>query len=285
MNSMRSMWKLFAGVASVGLLVTNCTIKTDDDDGKAGAGNNANAGAGNNASAGAGNTSSGDCSPVGKRVNGCTCPGNLVSYQLCTTEGIYGACVCDSPSNGGASSYAGASNAAGEAGAPTNGGNAGAAAEGGAAGDTGLVIDPADCPTCLTTLCPDEWEACADDNETTTVDGAYCLSQGTNADPGQIELILDCINTERFNGLVKRDAVRACGSSIGQSADPSFFQWAPVGMTPATENLMNCMADAPDETMPGDWATDTTTNFPAAGPRPWDDMTCAKLACTSKLSP
>lgn len=283
MKSKRSMWKLVLGVASVGLLVTNCTIKTDD---------------------GAENTLSGNCSPVGKKFSGCTCPGNLKSYQLCTEDGTYGACVCEDTGNGGASSdggasskagasskggassYAGSSSYAGLAGAATEGGSAGAdSTEGGAAGATGLVIDPADCPSCLAQLCADEWDACADDNETTTVDlnGAYCLSQGTNAAPGQIELILDCINTERSKGLVKRDAVRACGSSIGQSADPSFFQWAPVGMTPATENLMNCMADAPDETMPGDWATDTATNFPASGPRPWDDMTCAKLACTSKL--
>jgi hypothetical protein len=81
---------------------------------------------------------------------------------------------------------------------------------------------------------------------------------------------------------VKRDAVRACGSSLGKSADPQFFEWAPQGMTPTTEALMNCMADKPDEVDNiGAWATDPN-NFPSTGPRPWDDMTCAKLACTSK---
>jgi len=277
MNSKQSMWKLFVGVAGMGLLINNCTIKTDDGTGSAGTGS---------PSAGAGNAASGECSPVGKKRVGCVCAGNLESYQLCTSEGIYGACVCDDTSNGGASSYAGSSGTAGKAGASGSAGSAGVdAAEAGAGGDTGLVIDPTNCYSCLTQLCADEWDACAAEDETTTQDpnGAYCLAQGANADPGQIELIMDCITTERANGLVKRDAVRACGSSIGKSADPMFFEWAPMGMTPATENLMNCMADAPDETMPGDWATDTTTNFPASGPRPWDDMTCAKLACTSKL--
>jgi hypothetical protein len=251
MNGKRSMWKLFVGVATVSFLV-NCTIKTEDDDGKAGASNNGTAGTGNTSSAG---TSSSGASPGGSN-------------------------------NGGATSAAGAAGEAGEAGALVSAGSAGVGAgEAGAGGESGLVIDPTDCSSCLTQLCSDEYDACAADNETTTVDpsGAYCLSQGDKAAPGQFELILDCITTERAKGLVKRDVVRACGSSIGQSASPSFFVWAPVGMTPATENLINCMADAPDETMPGDWATDTATNYPASGPRPWDDMTCAKLACTSKL--
>ena len=32
MNSKRSMWKVLLGVVGMGLLVTNCTIKTTDDD-------------------------------------------------------------------------------------------------------------------------------------------------------------------------------------------------------------------------------------------------------------
>src|SRR5450432_1762046 len=103
MNSMRSMWKLFVGVTGMGLLITNCTIKTDDDDAKAGA---------SNSSAGAGNAASGECSPVGKKFSGCTCAGNVVSYQVCTAEGIYGACVCNDTSaagnSGGGASSAGA---------------------------------------------------------------------------------------------------------------------------------------------------------------------------------
>jgi hypothetical protein len=101
-----------------------------------------------------------------------------------------------------------------------------------------------------------------------------------------MELILSCITAERAKGLVKRDAVRACGSTIGQSADPKFFVWAPQGMTPTTENVMNCMADLPDEVDNiGAWATDTANNYPNGVPRAWDDMTCAKLACTSALLP
>lgn len=285
MNSKRSMWKLFVGLAGVSLLVTNCTIKTDSDENEGGA-SNSNAGATNNAgatsSAGAGNTTSGDCSPVGKRVNGCICSGDhSVSYQLCTSDGVYGACVCADTSygggsSGGASSYAGA----GAGGEPVDAAEAGAGGEAG-----GLNIDPTDCYSCLTQLCSEEWDACAAENENNPDpdSGNYCLSQGTNAAPGQIEDIMTCITNERAKGLVKRDVVRACGSSIGQSADPQFFVWAPQSMSHATEALMNCMADKPDEVdNQGAWANDPN-NFPASGPRPWDDMTCAKLACTSKL--
>ncbi len=276
MNSIRSMWKLFVGVAGLGLLVNNCTIKTDDS-----------------GSAGAGNTSSGSCSPVGSKTVGCLCTGNLKSYQVCTDDGTYSACVCDDVSGGGAASvagatsYAGATTAAGATSYAGTGGYSGAgvdAAEAGAAGDGPLDIS-SDCYTCLTQLCSQEWGACAADNETTVANPGdpYCLSQSTSAAPGQMELIMACITNERAKGLVKRDVVRACGSTIGMSADPMFFVWAPQEMTPATEELINCMADAPDETNPGSWATDTEKNFPDSGPRPWDDMTCAKLACTSKL--
>ena len=279
MNSKRSVWKLFVGVAGVGLLVTNCTIKTATDEDTAGASNNSagasnnNAGAGNN-NAGAGNATNGECSPVGKKLSGCICAGNLVSYQVCTSEGIYGACVC--ATGGGGASYGGASNSsAGEGGATS------AAGQGGEGGES--PIDPNVCYSCLTQLCAPEWAICAADNETTVLNpnDPYCLSQSPTADPGQIELIMTCITTERAKGLVKRDVVRACGSTIGLSADPQFFVWAPQEMTPATEALMNCMADKPDEVdNQGAWAT-APSNFPASGPRPWDDMTCAKLACTS----
>ncbi|MES1178629.1 MAG: hypothetical protein ABUL62_30185 [Myxococcales bacterium] len=276
MNSKRSMWKLLVGVASVGLLVTNCTIKTDDDDAKAGSGNS---------SAGAGNATSGECSPVGKKLSGCICAGNLTSYQLCTDEGIYGACVCDDTSGGGASSYGGAASYAGNAGAVESAGSAGAdASEGGA--DSVVEAAEAECYGCFIQNCTDEWDACAAESETTTTDpdGHYCLSEGATAAPGQIEAIMTCIANERKSGLVKRDIVRACGSSIGASADPMFFEWPPANgaMTPATEGLINCMADAPDETIPGNWAN-ASNNFPSSGPRPWDDMTCAKTSCTAAI--
>src|SRR3954463_7038661 len=128
MNSMRSMWKLFVGVAGLGLLITNCTIKTDDNDDSAGS----------------------NCSPVGSKKNGCTCAGNLTSYQLCTDDGTYSACGCDIASGGaptaGASSVAGATSDAGTGGAYAVAAGAGTAAasngDAGAAGEPGLVIDP-----------------------------------------------------------------------------------------------------------------------------------------------
>lgn len=276
MNSKRSMWKLLVGVAGVGFLVTNCTIKsaTDDD------------------TAGAGNTTSGSCSPVGKKVSGCTCPGNnSVSYQLCTAEGIYGDCVCTATGSGGSSSggsssggssSGGKSSSAGYGGSVTADAGASPAAAGDAgAGGAGDVIDPTDCYGCLDQKCAPEWSDCvAEDEKNPETPGNYCLSS-TGDGSGQIEAVLDCIENERMNGLVKRDVVRACGSSLGQSTDPSFFQWPPTDMTAVTTQVLNCMADATDEvTKPGRWADDT--NIPPSGsPKPWLDGTCAKLACTS----
>ncbi len=158
MNSKRSMWQLFVGVAGVSLLVTNCTLKTDADDDNGGGSSNSNAGANNNAgatsTAGAGNTTSGDCSPVGKKINGCLCAGNVVSYQLCTSDGVYGACVCADTSNGGNSS-GGASSYAGEAGARTAAASNGDA---GACGDANVVY--ATCSDCLADRCKAEYDAC-----------------------------------------------------------------------------------------------------------------------------
>ena len=88
MNHKQSVLKLLLGVAGVGFLVTNCTIKTSTDLG----------------GAGTGNTLSGPCSPVGDVVNGCRCAGNLLSYQSCQADGTYGACVCADTTSGGGSS-------------------------------------------------------------------------------------------------------------------------------------------------------------------------------------
>ena len=265
MNSKQSLWKLILGAACVGLLVTNCTLKTDSDKGEEETG----------------------CTP-GKKKSGCTCPGATTGYQLCEDDGTYAACTCPTGNEGGGSNAGGPSSSAGAsytagyggmtavAGAPPDG-------EGGEAG-AGVSPISTDCGTCLTQLCAPEFAACEADNETTVVTPGddYCLGQGVNAAPGQFELIQDCITAERAKGPVKRDAVRACGSTIGASADPQSSVWAPPEMTPATENLMNCLADATDETNPGAWATDAS-NFPQGMPRPWDDGTCAKIACTSKL--
>ncbi len=280
MNNKRSMWKLFFGGASVALLITNCTIKSASD------------------------TTTGDSCTTGDKTSGCKCSDNATGYQVCKSSGVYGSCVCPTgtvsigggsngdagDSSGGATSYAGATPYAGGtsyAGRNSSGGaSTGEAGSGGEAG--ALPIDPADCTGCLNQLCMPEWAACAAEDETNAPDpqepNQYCLGSDKKPDTGQIELIMDCISAERFSGLVKRDIVRACGSSLGASADPQFFQWPPTNMTPATEALMNCMADAPTEDMPGDWATDPA-NFPAGSPRPWDDGTCAKFSCTSKLTP
>lgn len=269
MNHKQSVLKLLLGVAGVGFLVTNCTIKTSADP----------------SGAGAGNTLSGPCSPVGDVVNGCLCAGNLLSHQTCQADGTYGACVCaDTTSGGGSSggaSSAGTSGSAGKGGALSYAGAADGGASPGDAGAAGAEAISTNCYTCLTQLCGPEWDACNLNDETNPdPDGNYCISSNLDGS-GQIEAIItDCITPERAKGLVKRDAVRACGSSLGNSANPSFFLWAPAGMTPETEALMNCLADAPDETTPGAWATNSS-NFPASGARPWDNGTCAKIACTS----
>jgi hypothetical protein len=132
----------------------------------------------------------------------------------------------------------------------------------------------------LQKLCVQEWAACEAEDEKNPPDasspGDYCLSSAGD-DSGQIEKIMLCITDLRAVGLAKREAVRSCGASLGTSSNPSFSEWPPVKMTPATEVLMNCMADAPDEVNTGAWAGDDSLNTP------WLDMTCAKLACTSAL--
>jgi hypothetical protein len=279
MNSKRSIWKLLLGGASVGLFVTNCTIQSTSDKGTAG----------DTGSAATGNVASGSCTP-GKTLNGCTCKGNLVSYQTCLSNGTYGACACAADNgnggapaeNGGASSVAGTLSGGGYSGGQVVAGEAGAA-EAGAAGVAGLHLDPTDCTDCLSKLCAPEFNLCAMEDEKSPPDPAqadqYCLSSMGDGS-GQIEKIIACITTERANGLVKRDVVRACGSTIGMFSNPMFTAWAPPNMTAATEALVNCMADDPNETDPGAWATNPA-NFPAAGPLPWSDGTCAKFSCTS----
>ena len=281
MNHRRSIWKLLLGVSGVALLVTNCTLKSATDDG---------------------------C--VTGKVSSCSCAGNKTGTQTCLADGTFGVCDCSAAAqagaNSGGGSNAGAANAGGgassggasaSAGATSDGGATASAGEGGSAGSTPGDIGAAgaagagsaitDCYSCLVERCAPEWAACAanDENNKNPDTQQYCLSSGTNAAPGQIENIISCITEERSKGLVKRDVVRACGSSLGQSASTDFFVWAPLAMTPETEALMNCMADAPDEMVPGAWATDQTVNFPNNMPRAWDPMTCAKDFCTSSEAP
>jgi len=277
MNSKRSIWKLLVGVACVGLFVTNCTVKTESDN----------------------DDDSSGCT-VGKKKDCSACDNGVTGSQTCQDDGSYGPCVCPGSVNGGgsngggsnggaantagASASGGASDTAGYAGTATDGG-ASSAGEGGEGGAAPIVIDPNDCVDCLTKLCAPEWDACADEDEDHPQDpinapGDYCLSKDIDG-TGQIESVLGCIEAERAKGLVKREAVRACGASLGKSSDPSFFLWPPNQMTAATTGVINCMADAPDESEnPGAWAD--STNIPTSGsPKPWLDMTCAKLSCTS----
>ncbi|HEY1535410.1 MAG TPA: hypothetical protein VGF76_15390, partial [Polyangiaceae bacterium] len=258
MNSKLSIWKLLLAGVGVGLFVTNCTIKSSDD-----------GAAGDTGTAATGNVASGSCTP-GKKVNGCTCKGNVIGSQTCLADGTYGACSCASSNgdagapaeNGGASSVGGSTTSGGYSGAYVAG-NTGSAGDAGAAGVAGIVLDPTDCTDCLSKLCAPEFDACSVEDEKNPdpeEPDQYCLSSMGDGS-GQIEKIITCITTERAKGLVKRDAVRACGSTIGMSADPMYFVWAPPTMTAATEALVNCMADDPNETNPGAWATDSS-NFP-----------------------
>jgi hypothetical protein len=265
MNSKRSMWKLLVSVASVGFLVTNCTIKNaTDDDG---------------------------CTPGDKKE--CNACNGVTGSQTCQDDGSYGVCDCPGSNNAGASSGGASSNGgsgspsggksstAGSGGSiPTDGGASNG--EGGEGGEGPAPIDPTDCYGCLNTQCATEWEDCAleDENNPETA-GNYCLSSEGDG-TGQIEAVIDCIEAERKKGGVKRDVVRSCGSSLGQSTDPDFFLWPPIEMTAVTAQVLNCMADAPDEMTPGTWAN--SSNIPSNGtPKPWLDMTCAKLACTSAI--
>ena len=258
MNSKRSMWKLLLGVVGVGLLVTNCTVKTESDTG---------------------------CN-AGTKKPGCDCTGNVTGYQSCLDDGTYGACVCPQGtagnSSGGGANAAGAMNSSAGKGGGTAEGGTSSAGEGGAsaAGEGGAggapTVGYANCIECLNDRCAAQYAACdADPN---------CIS--TNLDQsGQYERIAACIDKERIKGLVKRDVVRGCGVTIGASADPDVLSnWAPEDMDPVTTDLLNCMADAPGA-QPASWANDDA-NYPVDSndmihPTPWPAGSCDKDACTS----
>ncbi len=276
MNSKWSYLKLLVVGAGVSLFITNCTVTTSDG--------------------GSGGTGSGSCVP-GNKVTGCTCSGNVVGSQTCLADGTFGACVCASSGDagsGGTTAATGGSASAGTAGSTTTSGGTGGASSGyaGETADAGAGgapacdsgIDPTDCYSCLSALCTKQWNACLAETEKTATGQSYCISS-TQDGSGQIERVFDCITGERAKGLVKRDVVRACGATVGDSADPQYFLWAPEEMTQATTDLMNCMADVPGETTPGTWAhaPNISDDENATPLRPWDDCTCAKISCTSKL--
>lgn len=258
MNSKRSMLTALFGVVSMGVLITNCTIKTATDDDT--------------------------CTP-GKKKNCTACDNGVTGTQTCQDDGTYDACVCpDSTvgggSNGGASSSAGtSSSSAGNGGAVSTGGasssSAGEAGAGGEGGEGPTVF--ATCGDCLDARCATEYNAC--------FDNPNCISAAVDGS-GQYERIAKCINQERIKGLVKRDVVRGCGVTMGTSPAPDFSAWAPEGMDPTTTALINCMADAPGAE-PASWANDDA-NYPVdaddnINPTPWPAGTCAKDACTSPL--
>lgn len=272
MNSMRSSFAILFATLGALAAVTNCTVKSVEDDGKGGSSSNTT------------NNTDDKCTPGDSKD--CTCTNGKKGAQECNAKGSgYAACVCDGVVDTGGTGGTGNDNYAGEdTGGTTTGGTTtmggdGSISEGGVGGvDPFANIDPEDCGACLAELCPTEWAACNADEQ--------CLSAELDGS-GQYERIQNgCIEPARLDGPVKRDAARGCGVSIGQDTDPQFLvDWAPENMAASTTNLMNCMAmgaKAPDAS----WANDPD-NFPVVNdevqPTPWPAGTCAKLACTSSL--
>lgn len=268
MNIKRSYFKLLTASAAVGLFLANCTVKNSSDD---------------------------SCEKGDKDV-GCACPGGLTGYQVCDNDGVFGACVCPDDNSGAGTSNtstAGKSNTStggtnsSDGGEPASTGgktytagtdaggvaavNAGAGGEGGA----GPVVFPdyATCEECLDDLCKAQLDACLGDEQ--------CFSAAADGS-GEYEAISECIETARASGLVKRDALRSCGVTFGGSSvpDPNRPVWAPQAMAATTTNLLNCLATSSSQTPDAQWANDPN-NYPAAGPTPWPEDSCAKLACTS----
>lgn len=264
MTIKRSYRHLFMGSLAVALLLANCTVKEDADD---------------------------SCEKGDKDV-GCDCPGNAEGYQTCTSEGVFGSCICPDETGGtagvgntsGTSAGGGGQDEGGAAGGGTGGtsggaGEAGAGGasspEGGAGGEGGEGGEApfafVDCDECLQTLCADQWDAClgADDDE-------LCLNQ--------YFAVSECIEADRSLNNVTRDRLRGCGVTLGASPNSNLVgAWAPEQMTAEATDLINCMATSAEVVPPnGDWADVNGASFPESGPTPWPADSCAKLACTSK---
>src|SRR5450432_4021463 len=168
MKRQRSYWKWLIAGASLGLLITNCTIKSATD-GTGGAANSCNGPCTTTCTG----TCSGSCTE-GAKASGCsTCAGNVIGYQVCGADLVYGACVCPAStseggatsSNGGSTAIAGSSNSSGgktgSGGNTSSGGYSGDTIGSAGAGEAGAApIDPTDCEGCLATLCPTQWAAC-----------------------------------------------------------------------------------------------------------------------------
>jgi hypothetical protein len=254
---------LFATLGAVALFA-NCTVKSvDGDESKGGSSSNTT------------NNTETKCTPGDSKD--CTCTNGKDGAQVCKDSGSgYAACVCDGMVDTGGSSNMGdgGDGNVSTGGTTGNGGYAGNNAyagespttDGGAGGAAPVNIDPTDCAGCLEQLCAAEFDACDKDDR--------C--------PDQFSNVLDCITTARGDGLVKRDAVRGCGVTLGASPDPSTpagAVWAPDTMAQATTDLINCLASGDGDDV--SWANDDANFTPAIVP--WKDGTCAKLACTSEI--
>ena len=278
MKSLRSSFGLLLAAFGAALLFANCKVTSVESDES--------------------------CTP--NETHHCTCSNGDEGSQVCNSKGTaYNACRCEGTDGGGSAnngnggegntgtdggtsgsstggtSNGGTSNGGTSNGGTSSGGTANAAGMGGG-GEAGRPntedIDPTDCAACLATLCPTQWQACEAD--------ANCQSSDLDG-TGQYERIQNgCIEPERRSSVVKRDVVRGCGVSIGQSTDPDYLSdWAPEEMAQSTVALMNCMAMG-SKNPDASWANDEN-NFPivegVVEPVPWPEGTCAKLACTSKV--
>ncbi|RYZ04288.1 MAG: hypothetical protein EOO73_24695 [Myxococcales bacterium] len=263
MTIKRSYRHLFLGSLGVALLLSNCTVKEDNED---------------------------TCEKGDKDV-GCQCPGNTAGYQVCGSDGVFGSCICPDGTAGTGNTSGSNTGGSGdnEGGVPNPGvggdfgsgtagtsaeAGAGGTAEGGAGGAGGAGGEApfafADCDECLETLCAAEWDACltADDN-------ALCVDQ--------YAAVSDCIEQDRANNNVSRDRLRGCGVTLGASPSSNLAgDWAPAQMTDEATDLINCMATSSSDLPNADWADVSGPSFPDSGPTPWPADSCAKLACTSK---
>jgi hypothetical protein len=268
MKSMRSSFALLLSTFGAVVLMANCTVKESSGD----------------------DTDTGSTCKKGAKRSGCECAGNAVGSQTCGSDGTFGACVCPGSTTGGSANNNGGESSTTTAGKTASGGNStgGTYAAGGAGGDDvspaaagdgaggeAPVIDPTDCETCLATLCPTQWDACAADPN--------CISAEGDGSGQYEKIMIDCVGMERVNSVVTRDKVRGCGFTMGVSSDPNTTDlWAPDAMAQSTADIMNCMAMGASPAPDASWANDQA-NFPNDVPKPWPAGTCAKLACTSQI--
>lgn len=146
------------------------------------------------------------------------------------------------------------------------GGMSGAAgAAGMSGGGAGGAPTYEECLDCLLERCPNELEDCLDSD--------VCSNeQGT----GQYDFFAECVEAERPFGSINRTLLRECGNQVIEGQ----VIWPPEGMSPATRDLINCLATGVADVNPdmpnNDWADDEQIT------QPWAAESCARLACTSQ---